>query len=198
MKNRYIWWWICDKNNLSWFVIWYDLYPTHDQGLGIENSSKHTTHSIYRSYQATNHERSYTCILISLYGTCVTHFVFTVNHLQEERLRHQCRDNDLWTTSIFPWVLLQFSTNPGTLSKKYIYINAFYAPAMKWPRAYSVTLRHSIIGFHLLSLELLHTFNSSLVYGYILGLCRSSSNLVMVWWFFDRVIPLEKISVSAL
>jgi hypothetical protein len=62
---------------------------------------------------------------------------------------------------------------------------------MKWPGAYSVTLRHSINGFRSLSLERLHTFNSNLVYEYIIGLCRSSSNLVMVRWFFDRVIPLE-------
>jgi hypothetical protein len=42
----------------------------------------------------------------------------------------------------------------------------FYAPAMKWPGAYSVTLRHSVIlsfrhsinGFRSLSLEWLHTF----------------------------------------
>jgi hypothetical protein len=56
-----------------------------------------------------------------------------------------------------------------------------------------LSLRHSIIiGFRLLSLERLHKFNSNLVYGYIIGLCRSSSNLVMVQWSFDSVIPLEK------
>jgi hypothetical protein len=74
----------------------------------------------------------------------------------------------------------------------------FYAPAIKWPGAYSVTLRHSVIlsfrhsinGFRSLFLERLHTFNSNLVHEYIIGLCRSSSNLVMVGWFFDRVIPL--------
>ena len=63
---------------------------------------------------------------------------------------------------------------------------------------YSVTPCHSEIGFRSLSLERLHTFNSNLVYGYILGLCRPSSNLVMVGWFFDGVIHLDKISVSAL
>jgi hypothetical protein len=46
----------------------------------------------------------------------------------------------------------------------------FYAPAMKWPGAYSVTLRHSvIIGFRSLSLERLYIFNSNLAYGYIIG-----------------------------
>jgi hypothetical protein len=41
-------------------------------------------------------------------------------------------------------------------------LGLFYAPAMKWLGAYSVTLRHSvfpIIGFRSLSLERLHTFN---------------------------------------
>jgi hypothetical protein len=47
-------------------------------------------------------------------------------------------------------------------------------------------------GFRSISLEQLNTFNSNLVYGYIIELCRSGSNLVMVQWFFDRVIPLEK------
>jgi hypothetical protein len=50
-----------------------------------------------------------------------------------------------------------------------------------------------VIGFRSLSLERLHTFNSNLVYGCIIGLCRSGSNLVMVRWIFYRVIPLKEI-----
>jgi hypothetical protein len=67
-----------------------------------------------------------------------------------------------------------------SLSLKFILfiLGFFYAPTMKWPGAYSVTprhsvtpsFRHSIIGFGSLSLERLYTFNSNLVYGYILKL----------------------------
>jgi hypothetical protein len=52
-------------------------------------------------------------------------------------------------------------------------------------------------GFRSISLERLDIFNSNLVYGYIIGLCRSSSNLVMVRWFFWQSYPSwKKNSVS--
>jgi hypothetical protein len=41
-----------------------------------------------------------------------------------------------------------------------------------------------IFSFRSLSLQRLHTFNSNFIYGCIIGLCRSGSNLVIVWWFF--------------
>jgi hypothetical protein len=36
--------------------------------------------------------------------------------------------------------------------------------------------------FYSLSLQWLHTFHSNLIYRYIIELCRSNSNLVVVWW----------------
>jgi hypothetical protein len=33
-------------------------------------------------------------------------------------------------------------------------------------------------------------FNSNLTYGYFTGMCRSSSNLVMFWWFLAELCPL--------
>jgi hypothetical protein len=59
----------------------------------------------------------------------------------------------------------------------------YYAPAMKWLGAYSVThfLISVIIGFRSLSLEWLHTFNSNLVYEYIIGLCRFGHGLMILW-----------------
>jgi hypothetical protein len=55
-----------------------------------------------------------------------------------------------------------------------------------------------IFSFHSLSLQRLHTFNSNLIYGYIIRLCRTNSNFVMVQWFLSELFFLRKFSVSAL
>ena len=58
---------------------------------------------------------------------------------------------------------------------------------MKWLGSYGVTLRHSIInGFRSISLKRLDTFNSNMVYGYIIGLCRSSLNFKVLLLSFSR------------
>jgi hypothetical protein len=55
--------------------------------------------------------------------------------------------------------------------------------------------KKGISGFCSLSPKQLYTFNSIFTYGYLNGMHRSSSNLVMVWWFLKsyRSWTLKKV-----
>jgi hypothetical protein len=75
--------------------------------------------------------------------------------------------------------------------------------SMVFGRVMSLSLwkEYEILSFCLFSPQQCYIFNSNLTYGYVKGMRRSSSNLVMVRWFLAKLCPFHfenniKFSVS--